>query len=122
MNESILTSTKKILGVAEDYTAFDLDIITHINSVFATLHQLGVGPEEGFMIEGAEELWPTFLGSDPRLNSVKSYMYLRVRVMFDPPATSFALTSMEEQIKQLEWRLQVTTDPPIGRIFESGLV
>lgn len=120
MNESILTSTKKILGISDDYTAFDTDIITHINSVFSTLQQLGVGPEEGFAIDGKEELWPAFLGDDPKLNMVRTYMFMRVRLMFDPPSTSFALTSMQEQINQFEWRLQVTTDPPVGRIFEGG--
>ena len=70
MSKSILTSTKKILGIAEDYTAFDLDIITHINSVFTTLQQLGVGPVEGFMIEDALPTWEHFLGDDKRLNSV----------------------------------------------------
>ena len=110
MSKSILTSTKKILGIAEDYTAFDLDIITHINSVFTTLQQLGVGPVEGFMIEDAQPTWEHFLGNDKRLNSVKTYVYMRVRLMFDPPATSFAISSMQEQVKELEWRLNVAVD------------
>ena len=111
MSKSILNSTKKILGIAEDYTAFDLDIITHINSVFTTLQQLGVGPVEGFMIEDALPTWEHFLGDDKRLNSVKTYVYMRVRLMFDPPATSFAISSMQEQVKELEWRLNVQVDP-----------
>lgn len=115
-NNSILDSTKKILGIAPEYQAFDLDVLTHINSVFSTLEQLGVGPEGGFFIEDAETTWEAFLGTDPRLNMVKSYMYLRVRLLFDPPPTSFAITSLEEQAKQMEWRLQVFADPVIVEV------
>ena len=118
MSKSILTSTKKILGSAEDYTAFDLDIITHINSVFTTLQQLGVGPVEGFMIEDAQPTWEHFLGNDKRLNSVKTYVYMRVRLMFDPPATSFAISSMQEQVKELEWRLNVAVDSTLPSQLE----
>jgi hypothetical protein len=105
MTNSILTSTKKILGVADDYTAFDLDILTHINSAFATLHQLGIGPAQGFMIEDDTPTWDAFLGSDMRLNAVKTYVYLRVRLLFDPPSTSYHLTALKEQIAEQEWRL-----------------
>lgn len=107
MDDSILTSTKKALGLDEDYTAFDPDIIMHINSVFSTLNQLGIGPALGFMIEDKEALWATFLGSDPRLNNVKTYMYLRVRMLFDPPQTGYGTTAMEKQIQELEWRINV---------------
>jgi hypothetical protein len=107
MSDSILTSTKKILGIEADYTAFDLDIITHINSAFATLNQLGVGPEAGFMIEDATPTWDTFLGTDPRLNPVKQYVYLKVRLAFDPPQSSYAVAAMEKQIQEHEWRLNV---------------
>ncbi len=102
---SILTSVKKMCGIGEDYTAFDPDILTHTNSVFATLNQLGIGPENGFMIEDATPTWDAFLGDDARLNNVKSYVYLRVRMLFDPPQTSFLQDSMKEQIKEFEWRL-----------------
>lgn len=85
MSQSILDSTKKLLGLGSDYTAFDLDIITHINSVFNTLQQLGVGPAEGFMIEDNTSVWGDFLGSNTLLNCVRSYMVMRVRLMFDPP-------------------------------------
>lgn len=105
MDESILNTTKKILGVAEDYTVFDLDIITHINTVFSTLTQLGVGPTAGFMIEDAEAVWADFFSDDLQYNSVKSYLFLRVRLLFDPPTTSFAINAFENQIKELEWRL-----------------
>lgn len=120
-SDSILTSTKKILGITEDYTAFDVDILTHINTVFSVLHQLGIGPEAGFVIESAEPTWDAFLGDDPLLNSVKTYVYLRVRILFDPPATSFLLASMKEQYQELEWRLNVKregeswTDPLVGQ-------
>lgn len=107
MEESILTSTKKILGIAEDYTVFDHDIITHINSAFSTLTQLGIGPAEGFMIEDATAVWADFFGTTPDLqyNSVRSYIFLRVRQLFDPPSTSYLISAMEGQIRELEWRL-----------------
>jgi hypothetical protein len=107
MEMSILNSTKKILGIAEDYTVFDLDIITHINSAFSTLTQLGVGPAEGFMIEDATAVWSDFIGDDIQYNSVKSYVFLRVRLLFDPPATSYLIAAYEKQIQELEWRLSV---------------
>jgi hypothetical protein len=110
MSDSILTSTKKILGIADDYTAFDLDIISHINSVFSTLNQLGIGPAEGFMIEDKSITWDAFLGADLRLNAVKQYVYLRVRMVFDPPGTSYAVAAMQEQIKEHEWRLNVVRE------------
>lgn len=107
MDDSILNSVKKILGVAADYDAFDTDIIIHINSVFSTLNQLGLGPTDGFMIEDDSAVWEDFLLGDMRLNHVKTYTYLRVRVLFDPPTTGFTLTALQEQIKELEWRLSV---------------
>jgi len=110
MNDSILTSTKKMVGIEADYTAFDLDIINHINTVFTVLTQLGVGPSLGFMIEDDTSTWSEFIGTDPRLNSVKTYVYLRVRLLFDPPTTSYLINAMQEQINMLEWRLNVTVD------------
>jgi hypothetical protein len=107
MEQSILTSTKKILGIAEDYTVFDLDIITHINSAFSTLTQLGVGPAVGFMINDATEEWSDFIVEDFQYNSVKSYVFLKVRQLFDPPQTSYLISAMEKQIQELEWRLNV---------------
>jgi hypothetical protein len=108
LETSILTGTKKILGLAEDYTAFDTDVITHINSVFSTLTQLGVGPAEGFMIEDETSEWTDFIQDDDlQYNSVKTYVYLRVRMLFDPPATSFVIAALNDQIKELEWRLNV---------------
>lgn len=107
MSDSILNSTKKILGLEEDYTAFDADVMMHINSVFGILTQLGIGPAEGFVIEDDELTWDAFIGADPRLNSVKTYIYLRVRLLFDPPSTSYLISSMKEQVQELEWRLNV---------------
>lgn len=107
MSDSILESTKKNLNLASDYTAFDQDVIMYINSVFSTLNQLGVGPVEGFMIEDDASTWDAFLEGDPRLNHVKTYIYLRVRMLFDPPTTGYHVEAMKEQIKELEWRLNV---------------
>lgn len=107
MSESILTSVKKILGIDASYTAFDPDILLHINSVFSTLNQLGIGPSHGLTIENATPTWDAFIGADARLNSVKSYVYLRVRLLFDPPTTSYMIDAMRQQITELEWRLNV---------------
>ena len=110
MTESILTSTKKILGIEEDYTAYDVDILMHINSVFSTINQLGIGPVDGFSIEDADATWDAFLGSDLRLNSVKQYVYLQVRLFFDPPSTSYLVDAFKNQVKELEWRLNVVRE------------
>lgn len=107
MSESILQSIKKTLNLQADYEAFDQDVLMHINSVFSTLNQLGVGPASGFAIEDGEKTWEEFLGQDPRLNHVKTYVYLRVRLLFDPPATGFHVSAMKEQITELEFRLNV---------------
>jgi hypothetical protein len=128
MEQSILTSTKKILGIAEDYTVFDLDIITHINSAFSTLTQLGVGPAVGFMINDASAVWTDFIAEDFQYNSVKSYIFLRVRQLFDPPSTSYLISAVERQISELEWRLNVhreemewvDPDPPRHPIDEAA--
>ena len=106
MTDSILLTTKKALGLAEDYNVFDPDIIMHINSVFSNLATLGIGPEASFEIEDETKTWNDFT-SDVRLNSVKSYTYLKVRLMFDPPTTSFVLNAIQEQLKELEWRMNV---------------
>ena len=112
MEQSILKSTKKMVGLDADYDVFDLDILTCINSALSTLNQIGVGIEEGFEVEDDQLEWSHLLGDDPRLNSVKTYVHLKVRLLFDPPATSFVITSMEKQIQELEWRLMVAVDPP----------
>lgn len=110
MSDSILKSVKKILSIPDDYIAFDQDVILHINSVFSTLTQLGIGPPEGFMIEDDTTEWVAFLGSNLELNAVKTYVCLRVRLLFDPPSTSYAVEAMKEQIQELEWRINVTRE------------
>src|SRR6187397_28465 len=105
MTDSILNTLKKALNLATDYDAFDPDLIMHINSVFSTLNQLGIGPQEGFRIDDDSVEWVSFLNGDDRLNNVKSYVYLRVRMLFDPPATGPHLESMNRQITELEWRI-----------------
>ena len=107
MTDSILNSVKKLLGLGETYTAFDLDVIIHINSVFSTLSQLGVGPNQGFMIEDDTATWSDFIPTDARYSSVKTYVYLRVRVLFDPPQTGYLVEAIQKQIAELEWRLNV---------------
>lgn len=109
--ESILTSIKKLLGIAEDYTHFDNDIIMYINSVFLILTQLGVGPPEGFVIQDATALWTDFVADDKNLELIKSYTYLKVKIMFDPPLSSAVLDSTNQLIKEYEWRIQVASDP-----------
>lgn len=104
VQDSILDTTKKMLGFDWDYTAFDLDIITHINSVFFTLQQLGVGPSTGFFIEDNTKTWAEF-AAEEHISAVKSYMYLKVRIIFDPPANSFTQDAMNKQATEYEWRL-----------------
>lgn len=106
--DSILDSVKKIMGIDKDQTAFDVDMIMHINAVLATLNQLGIGPLEGFAIEDASATWSDFLGSaDPRLNNVKTYMYMKIKVLFDPPEQWHLMNAMKEQVVELEWRMSV---------------
>lgn len=109
--DSILTSIKKMLGISAEYTHFDADIIMHINSVFTTLTQLGVGPTQGFYIEDDLTEWVEFIPDMTKLQAVKSYMYLRVRLLFDPSSIGSAtLASYERQIQELEWRLNVAAE------------
>jgi hypothetical protein len=116
---SILDSVKKNLGIAADYDVYDSDILLYINGVFSTLNQLGVGPEDGFVIEDDSTEWDDFLMNDPRLNHVRTYVSLRVRMLFDPPQTSHAQEAIKEQIKEHEWRLNAQreetmwTDPTV---------
>lgn len=111
---SILTSIKKLLGIMEDYEHFDQDIIIHINSVFMILQQLGVGPKEGFSIQDKSSVWEDYIQDPNTIESIKSYMYLKVRLLFDPPVGS-VLTSFENQIKEFEWRLNVQVDPELPK-------
>ena len=108
--DSILTSIKKLLGITAEYTQFDTDLIMHINSVFSILTQLGVGPSTGFSIHDEYSVWTDFLPEDPRLEMVKTYIYLKVRLMFDPPDRSAVADAMKRQIDELEFRLNVAAD------------
>lgn len=109
--ESILNSTKKKLGIAADYTHFDDgDLIDHINSVFMDLTLLGVGPAEGFIIEDDQAVWEDFISDPLQLQAVKTYMFLRVKLIFDPPQQAYVLTAYQEQIKAHEWRLNVVAE------------
>ncbi len=107
MEQSILKSVKKALGIAATDTAFDLDILMHINTAFATLNQLGVGPEQGLAIEDDSTLWAAFYGTDPRWSSIRTYTFLKVRSIFDPPQSGYAVDAVKEQIAELEGRLQI---------------
>jgi hypothetical protein len=106
--ESILTSIKKMLGIAEEYTHFDADLIMHINSVFAILTQIGVGPSEGFSIEDDTDVWTDFIQDNKKLESVKSYTYMKVKLLFDPPINSSVIESMNRIISELEWRILIS--------------
>lgn len=109
--DSILTTIKKLLGIEENYTHFDTDIIIGINSAFSTLHQLGVGPSGGFKITGATENWDEFLEDKTNIESVKTYVYFKVKLMFDSTSMGSAtLASIERQISEYEWRLNVAAD------------
>jgi hypothetical protein len=108
---SILDDVKHMLGLLPAETAFDSDVIIHINSVFGVLHQLGVGPPGGFRIDDNSTDWDDFI-TDDRLNGVKSYMFLRVKLFFDPPQTGFTEQSMQRQITELEYRLNVAAEYP----------
>ena len=108
--ENILDSIKKLLGIDEMDSNFDQELIMHINSVFMVLNQLGVGPVGGFKISN-EETWTDFVGTRLDLESVKSYIYLKVRLLFDPPQNSFLIDSISNQIDEYEWRLQVQVEP-----------
>lgn len=110
--DSILTSIKKLLGPSADYTHFDPDIIMHINTVLMTLNQIGVGPKNGFIIEDDTSTWADFLPDAGiiQLEAVKSYMYLKVKLLFDPPLSSAVMESINRQISELEWRLNIAVD------------
>lgn len=110
VKDSILQSTKKLLSLDASEDAYDLDITTHINSAFSTLFQAGVGPVEGYQITGPTEVWSAFLGNTMHINDVKTYIYLKVKLVFDPPSSSFGLTAIEKQIEEHIWRLNVAAD------------
>lgn len=138
MEQSILKSTKKVLHIGDDDESFDLDIMTHINSAFSTLNDLGLGPNGGYFIEDDTAEWEQFIELEEnqvQANRIKTFIYLQVRLLFDPPSTVFALNAAEEQLKELIWRINVKReetewidpDPPtlpedIDGILDGGTV
>lgn len=111
MNDSILNDIKKLLGIMESYEHFDVDIIIHINTAFSTLTQLGIGPSDGFSITNKTETWADFIGDDYlKFQSVKTYIYLKVRMIFDPPSNSSATEAIKSTISELEWRLNINAE------------
>lgn len=108
--DSILLSIKKLLGVGTEYEVFDTDIVIYINSALSTLTQMGVGPTEGFKIKDENDKWDDFVPEDPRFESIKTYVYLKVKLLFDPPYSSSILESIKETIKEHEWRLNVESE------------
>jgi len=113
MVNSILDTIKQMLGIPSTDTAFDTDIIVGINSAFMVLHQLGVGPEAApFEIQNSTPTWTDFLTETVYYNAVKSYIYLKVKLTFDAPGTSFLGDSIKQQIQELEWRLAVQVPIP----------
>lgn len=113
-DDSILISIKKLLGITEEYTHFDQDIVMHINSVIFVLSQLGVETADGFAITGSNETWSDLLPNidqQKSLESIKSYIYLKVRLLFDPPSASAVIESTNKLINELEWRINVSVDP-----------
>lgn len=109
METSILSTIKQMLGIDSDYTAFDTDLIVNINSIFGVLTQIGVGPSTGFSISSAEEKWSDFLGETKNFEAVKTYMYIRVQLLFDPPTSSAILEARNRIANELEWRLNVAS-------------
>jgi hypothetical protein len=106
LDEKILTDVKSQLNVPSDTTAFDLDIITGINTAFMVLHQLGLGPTEPFFIEDDSAVWSDFMTDIAKYNGVKTYVYQKVRLVFDPPTTAHLLSALKEQTQELEIRLR----------------
>lgn len=109
--ESILTSIKALLGPGEAYDHFDPDIIMHINTTLSILTQLGVGPVNGFSIIDKSATWNDFMGDDPRMEFVKTFVYIKVKLVFDPPLSASVLESLTRTASELEWRIQIGADP-----------
>lgn len=109
-DESILISIKKLLGLASENDSFDTDVIIHINSALMVLNQLGVGPEEGFSIKSSSEVWSDFIEDTEYLDAVKTYIYLKVKIVFDPPQHGPTEDALKESIKEYEWRLNVKAE------------
>lgn len=111
LESSIFKTIKSLLGPDADYDVFDNDIIIFINSALSTLTQIGIGPPSGFRITGPDETWQDLLGDYEDLESVKAYIYMKVKLAFDPPANSTVMNAYQESCKEFEWRLNVAVDP-----------
>lgn len=120
MTESILLSVKQQLGICDDYNAYDDVIITGINSAFTVLDQLGVSLDPSFHVEGENETWEDYFQGRTDLQMVKSYIYLKVKLLFDPPNSGVLHQAMERQIQEFEWRLNVQVDPGRYGVEEGG--
>lgn len=108
--DSVLLTIKKLLGIDSDYTHFDKDIIIHINSVLMSLNQIGVGPDEPATISSDMDTWSNILGDTKNLEAIKTYVYIKVRILFDPPSSSFVLEALKRQADEIEWRLNMQTE------------
>lgn len=108
--ESILISIKKLLGIDAFYEAFDTDVIIHINTVFAILTQLGYGPPEGFSIKDKSACWTDFILEENRIEAVKTYMYMKVKLIFDPPSSAAVIEAYKQNIAEFEWRINVAAE------------
>ena len=113
---SILTSIKKLLGIAEEYTHFDSDIVMYINTALSMATQIGIGPTSGFSISDATATWDQFIGASTTLEMVKSYVHLKVKLIFDPPASSAVIESVNNLLTELEWRMQVAAEAPAEEV------
>lgn len=107
---SILVTIKQLLGIQSDYEAYDSVLIPHINSVFAELHQLGVGPDDGFVITGVDETWDSYIEDKKYVGMIQTYVYLKVKLLFDPPETSTMYSSMSATLSKYEWQLNAAFD------------
>ena len=111
MEESILKTIKQLIGCPDDFEQFDMDLTIHINSAFATLTQLGVGPKEGYRITGADNTWSEFEDDAQKLSLIKDYVYIKTRLLFDPPTTGSLMDSLKEELKEMKWRLYILYYP-----------
>lgn len=107
MEQSILKTIKQLVGCPDDFEQFDLDLTIHINSAFATLTHLGVGPKEGYRITGVDNVWSEFEEDTQKLSLIKDYVYIKTRLLFDPPTNGSLMDSLEKQLKEMEWRLYI---------------
>lgn len=117
LEDSILKSIKKLLGLHADDTSFDTDVLIYINSAFATLKELGVNNGELVVVEDADKAWSSTTISDEALPMVKTYIYLKARLIFDPPGTSFAIAALEKIMEEQEWRLREFHDDTVSTTY-----